>query len=198
MKLSLFTSLFLATLATKAVADQAGFLIPEDLAEGVYSVSHGTEGTDQFNLLEAPTAASSPSNAPINSRISRRQTGGATSLPPGFVTICQEHITGNWLYLYQISAAMTEAQSSWSGAGKWAGNNEAVFIKSGNAVIYMCCYDSSSRCPAWYNEFMAALVEINMKPCDVYDAAYVTIGAWKKHYGRTIAGRKICAAGVQV
>ncbi|RPA74001.1 hypothetical protein BJ508DRAFT_333519 [Ascobolus immersus RN42] len=182
MKLSLL-SLFLASLATTVSANSDGFLIPSELPSGVYTARHTPSG-DQFSLLSALPA----------SRITKRQ--GASELPPGYVSICQDTSLDDY-YTIGMNQAMIAARDSWNGAGKWADNNESVFVVGGTVVMYMCCYDSNSRCPAWYNELFAALVAMNVKGCDVGKAAYVTVPAWKKHYGRTRKGGRICAKGIQ-
>ncbi|RPA71991.1 hypothetical protein BJ508DRAFT_335497 [Ascobolus immersus RN42] len=192
MKISSLPAFFIAISASLCTVTGQGIVVPEDLPDGVYTAS--LLPNDELSSSTGSTLLKPIDQLSPEGKVSRRE-----RYPLNRRQFNIHHETGCHTSPVRFVDGATfqglrqAVNHDWSTA-RYTQPNYALYIKHGDAVAYMCCYDANP-CPALASEYANAVRAMDTY-CPINSAAFVHIPAWGKAYGREKTGYTICAAQI--
>ena len=175
------------TLLLLAVSTALGFVLPADLADGVYSVEYDAATGEALSApsLVGALEARTPVRAPPPSRIVAARAPPPLESPR---TLCSA--TGNLRSRPDFDTVKAQFNGICEKDTMYP-KNVAMVVSYGSALAYMCNFDkSTNRC--WREEYEEASTLMD-RTCGTAVAARVYIARWDKTYGRDNQGANICA-----
>jgi hypothetical protein len=159
-----------------------GFVVPEGLPNGIYSVDFDP---DTGLALGEPTLVHHLNGRymPTKVAVAPRQ----QSTPPPLEN--PRPACANYdLNRGDFNVAKSQFESVCTRDTQYQAN-QAVVITYGNAIAYMCNFNGVNRC--WQQEYNEASGIID-RTCGQNRAGTVYVDRWKKTYGRDVQGANIC------
>ena len=175
-----------AALRLVAAASLASaFIVPSDLADGVYAVQYDAATGQALGDLEL---LPSPGVAKRSLRGRRALTARQTRTNPPPLEKPKTTCGNAELNRNDLESAKQQFEALCENPTIYPARN-AIIITQGRAIAYMCNYNAENRC--WREEYDEASGLLD-KQCGNRRAGTVYVDRWKKTYGRDVTGADIC------
>ena len=160
----------------------SAFVVPEDLANGVYAFSY--DGGDAQAIAKFEMLAPISSNHTVDSStLEARQRNVPPPLEKPQTQCGNANINrGDFDRIKEEFKKMCDKAESFPG-------NSGILITYGNAIAYMCNYEFANRCWAQEYDEASGLVD---RQCGTGRSGTVYVDRWKKSYGRDAKDANIC------